>query len=101
MAVAIERTGSFEELLPAALASIPRSSNLTAADDWGPLLAAVLPGGYREGTELGAAQLRCLRALVDRDEVWRFTHLTAHWFQDSGLPTDRASLRTLLWRPPS
>lgn len=97
---AIERTGSFEELLPAALASIPRSSNLTAADDWGPLLTAVFPLGYSEGTKLGTAQRRYLRALVNRDEVWRFTHLTAHWFQNVGLPADRAFIRTLLQQLP-
>ncbi|WP_051950556.1 hypothetical protein [Actinacidiphila yeochonensis] len=48
LSAAIERT-SFEELLPAALASVPLSSNLTAAHDWGPLLAAAFPTAT-EGT---------------------------------------------------
>jgi hypothetical protein len=95
LSAAIGRT-TFEELLPAALASIPWSSNLTAAHDWGPLLAAAFPLGYSEGTQLTESQHRYLSALADRDEVWRFSHLTASWLQDVGLPTDRGTVQALL-----
>ena len=50
LAVAIDRTSDFEELLPAALASVPFCSNLTIADDWGPLLAAAFPSGHDRET---------------------------------------------------
>jgi hypothetical protein len=85
LSAAAERAG-FEELLPAALASVPLSSNLTAAHGWSPLLAAAFPLGHSEATELTPAQCRYLSALVDRDEVWRFSHLTAPWLQDVCLP---------------
>lgn len=92
---AIERA-TFEELLPAALAMVPLSSNLTVAHDWGPLLAAAFPSGFVESNELTPAQSRYLGALVERDAVWRFGHLTASWFQKVGLPADRDAVRTLL-----
>jgi hypothetical protein len=95
LAAAIERA-TFEELLPAALAMVPLSSNLTAADDWGPLLGAAFPSGYAQGNGLTAAQHRYLSALVERDAVWRFGHLTVSWLQDVGLPTDRDEVKALL-----
>ncbi|MBY8882994.1 hypothetical protein [Actinacidiphila acidipaludis] len=95
LAAAIERA-TFEELLPAALAMVPLCSNLTAAHDWGPLLGAAFPCGYAECD--GPTQLRheYLSALVERDAVWRFGHLTASWLRDVGLPTDRDAVKALL-----
>ncbi|MEV7525890.1 HEAT repeat domain-containing protein [Streptomyces sp. NPDC091371] len=96
LATAIDRAGDFEELLPAALASVPFSSNLTIAEDWGPLLASAFPSGYHQGAELTPAQHRYLAALADRDVCWRYTHLVASWFDDVGLPADRNAIRALL-----
>ncbi|MEV4943855.1 HEAT repeat domain-containing protein [Streptomyces zaomyceticus] len=96
LATAIDRTTEFEELLPAALASVPFCSNLTVADDWGPLLAAVFPSGYDRETPLTPAQHRYLKALVERDVCWRYTPLIRSWFDDIGLPPDRDALRTLM-----
>ncbi|MFF3838205.1 HEAT repeat domain-containing protein [Streptomyces sp. NPDC001930] len=96
LATAIDRTGDFEELLPAALASVPFCSNLTIAEDWGPLLAAAFPSGYDPGVRLTQAQHCYLNALADRDVCWRYTHLVTSWFDDLGLPADRDSIRALL-----
>ncbi|MFD9409796.1 HEAT repeat domain-containing protein [Streptomyces sp. NPDC059989] len=99
LAAAIDRATDFEELLPAALASVPYCSNGTITEDWGPLLAAAFPSGYDPGTDLTPAQHGYLAALVDRDVCWRFTHLIAPWFDDVGLPADRNAVRALLPRP--
>ncbi|MFF5790206.1 HEAT repeat domain-containing protein [Streptomyces sp. NPDC012693] len=99
LAAAIERTADFEELLPAALASVPFCSNLTIAEDWGPLLAAAFPSGYDEGADLTPAQHGYLEALADRDACWRYTHLVTSWFDDIGLPADRTAIRTILAGP--
>jgi hypothetical protein len=98
LATAIDRAHDFEELLPAALASVPFCSNLTIAEDWGPLLAAAFPSGYEQGAELTPAQHRYLDALADRDVCWRYTHLITSWFDDVGLPADRNAIRALLAR---
>lgn len=99
LAAAIDRVTSFEELLPAALAFVPLCSNLTVADDWGPLLAAAFPRGHDRGAELTAAQQAYLSALVEHDVCWRHTHLIASWFEDVGLPPDREAVRALLSGP--
>ncbi|MFC9706510.1 HEAT repeat domain-containing protein [Streptomyces sp. NPDC056943] len=96
LATAIERTSDFKELLPAALASVPFCSNLTIADDWGPLLAAAFPSGYSRGTQLTLAQHRYLNVLVDHDPCWRYTHLITSWFDDIGLPPARNAIRALV-----
>lgn len=96
LSAAIERANDFEELLPIAMASVPFCSNLTVADDWGPLLVAAFPAGYSQGSELTAAQKDYLGALAERDVCWRYTHLTASWFQDVGLPSDREAINVLL-----
>ncbi|MET9724337.1 HEAT repeat domain-containing protein [Streptomyces zaomyceticus] len=96
LATAIDRTNDFEELLPAALASVPFCSNLTVAEDWGPLLAAAFPSGYDRNTPLTSAQHRYLKALVERDVCWRYTHLITSWFDDIGLPSARDVLRALV-----
>ncbi|MFF3598129.1 HEAT repeat domain-containing protein [Kitasatospora indigofera] len=104
LAAAIERTDDFEELLAVAVACVPLCSNLTVGDDWGPLLAAAFPSGYRPEVELTAAQHRFLSALVDRDVCWRYTHLIASWFHDIGLPPDRDAIKVLLgntWQRPT
>jgi hypothetical protein len=99
LATAIDRAHDFEELLAAALASVPFCSNLTIAEDWGPLLAAAFPSGYEQGAELTPAQHRYLDALADRDVCWRYTHLITSWFDDVGLPADRNAIRALLAGP--
>lgn len=99
LAVAIDRTSDFEELLPAALASVPFCSNLTIADDWGPLLAAAFPSGHDRETPLTPAQHRYLNALVDHDLCWRHTHLITSWFDDVGLPPARNAIRALVTGP--
>ncbi|MFJ5829516.1 HEAT repeat domain-containing protein [Streptomyces sp. NPDC093089] len=99
LATAIDRAGDFEELLPAALASVPFCSNLTIAEDWGPLLAAAFPSGYNQGAKLTPAQHRYLDALAARDVCWRYTHLVTPWFDDVDLPVDRNAIRTLLTGP--
>ncbi|MGW1092463.1 HEAT repeat domain-containing protein [Streptomyces sp. NPDC002596] len=99
LTAAIDRAADFEELLPAALASVPYCSNLTVVEDWGPLLAAAFPSGYDQGTELTPAQHGYLAALVDRDVCWRYTHLITSWFDDAGLPADRNAIRALLPGP--
>ncbi|WP_245703302.1 HEAT repeat domain-containing protein [Streptomyces lushanensis] len=99
LSAAIERTADFEELLPAAMASVPLCSNLTIAEDWGPLLTAAFPSGYDEGADLTPAQRRYLSALADRDLCWRYTHLVTSWFNDIGLPADRNAIRALLSGP--
>lgn len=99
LAAAIERTADFEELLPAAMASVPFYSNLTIAQDWGPLFAAAFPSGYDQGTNLTLAQHRYLSALADRDMCWRHTQLTTSWFDDIDLPADRGAIRALLTGP--
>ncbi|WP_411111017.1 HEAT repeat domain-containing protein [Streptomyces sp. c-19] len=96
VATAIDRADDFEELLPVALASVPFSSNLTVAEDWGPLLAAAFPTGYQRGAELTPAQHRYLSALTERDTCWRYTRLITSWFDDVGLPADRNALRALV-----
>ncbi|MEU7697073.1 HEAT repeat domain-containing protein [Streptomyces sp. NPDC039028] len=101
LATAIDRASDFEELLPAALASVPFCSNLTIAEDWGPLLAAAFPYGYDQGAWLTPAQHRYLDALADRDVCWRYTHLVASWFDDVGLPADRNAIRAPLTGPRS
>jgi hypothetical protein len=98
LVTAIDRAHDFEELLPAALASVPFCSNLTIAEDWGPLLAAAFPSGFEQGAELTPAQHRYLDALADRDVCWRYTHLITSWFDDVGLPADRNAIRALLAR---
>ncbi|MEU7011454.1 hypothetical protein [Streptomyces sp. NPDC046332] len=101
LAAAIDRASDFEELLPAALASVPFSSNLTIAEDWGPLLAAAFPSGYDQGARLTPAQHRYLDALADRDVCWRYTHLVTSWFADVSLPADRNAIRAILTGPRS
>ncbi|WP_406433156.1 hypothetical protein [Streptomyces sp. NBC_01589] len=78
---------------------MPFCSNLTIAEDWGPLLAAAFPSGYDQSAKLTPAQHRYLEALADRDECWRYTHLIASWFDDIGLPSDRNAITALLARP--
>ncbi|MFJ6785872.1 hypothetical protein [Streptomyces yangpuensis] len=78
---------------------MPLCSNLTIAEDWGPLLAAAFPSGYNQGAELTPAQHRYLDALTDRDVCWRYTHLVTSWFDDVGLPPDRNAIRALLTGP--
>ncbi|MFE1961007.1 HEAT repeat domain-containing protein [Streptomyces sp. NPDC059479] len=99
LSAAIERATDFEELLPVAMASVPFCSNLTIAQDWGPLLAAAFPSGYDQGTNLTPAQHRYLNALADRDVCWRHTQLIASWFDDIGLPPARGAIRALLTGP--
>ncbi|MEV0281305.1 HEAT repeat domain-containing protein [Streptomyces sp. NPDC050610] len=99
LSAAIERATDFEELLPAAMASVPLCSNLTIAQDWGPLLAAAFPCDYDQGTNLTPAQHRYLSALADRDVCWRHTQLITSWFDDIGLPADRGAFRALLTGP--
>ncbi|MFF0110902.1 HEAT repeat domain-containing protein [Streptomyces hirsutus] len=99
LSAAIERAADFEELLPAAMASVPFCSNLTVAQDWGPLLAAAFPSGYDQGINLTPAQHRFLNALADRDVCWRHTQLITSWFDDIGLPSDRGAIRALLTGP--
>ncbi|MER5202714.1 HEAT repeat domain-containing protein [Streptomyces sp. NPDC002825] len=99
LSAAIERAADFEELLPAAMASVPFCSNLTIADDWGPLLAAAFPSGHEEGAKLTPAQHRYLQALVNRDVCWRYTQHITSWFDDIGLPPDRNAIRALLPGP--
>jgi hypothetical protein len=96
LATAIDRTHDFEELLPDPWAFVPFCSNLTIAEDWGPLLAAAFPSGYSRGAELTVAQHRYLAALPDRDVCWRYIRLVTSWFDDVGLPADRNAIRTLL-----
>lgn len=98
LSAAVERANHFEELLPVAMASVPFCSNLTVADDWGPLLAAAFPTGYSRHADLTPAQHRYLSGLADRDVCWRYTHLIASWLRDVGLPTDRDAIKTLLGR---
>lgn len=98
LSAAVERANHFEELLPVAMASVPFCSNLTVADDWGPLLAAAFPTGYSRHADLTPAQHRYLGALADRDVCWRYTHLIASWLRDVGLPTDRDAIEALLGR---
>ncbi|TXS52785.1 HEAT repeat domain-containing protein [Streptomyces sp. t39] len=99
LTAAIDRVTSFEELLPTATAFAPLCSNLTIADDWGPLLAAAFPRKHHPGAELTPAQHTYLSALVERDVCWRCTHLIASWFEDVGLPPDREAVRALLSGP--
>ncbi|MFD3657687.1 hypothetical protein [Streptomyces sp. NPDC058620] len=99
LSAAIERAADFDELPPAATASVLFCSTLTIAQDWGPLLAAAFPSGYDQGTDLTLAQHRYLSALADRDVCWRHTQLITSWFDDIGLPTDRDAIRALLTGP--
>lgn len=98
LSAAVERANHFEELLPVAMASVPFCSNLTVADDWGPLLAAAFPTGYSQDVDLTSAQHRYLSAIADRDVCWRCTHLIASWLRDVGLPADRDAIKALLGR---
>ena len=93
---AIQRTASFEDLLPAALAvaSGPASA-MTVESDWGPLLAAAFPTPP-SGT-LSPAQRAYLAALIANEQLWDPQHGNAHlWFKNLGLTYDRASCRALL-----
>ncbi|MFD6891712.1 HEAT repeat domain-containing protein [Streptomyces sp. NPDC059957] len=99
LTTAIDRVSDFEELLPSAMASVPFCSNLTIAEDWGPLLAAAFPSGYEQGAKLTPAQHRYLDALADRDVCWRYTQLITSWFDDIGLPADRNAIRAILAGP--
>lgn len=99
LSAAIERAADFEELLPAAMASVPYASNLTIAQDWGPLLAAAFPSGYDQGISLTPAQHRFLNALANREVCWRHTQLITSWFDDIALPSDRGAIRALLKGP--
>ncbi|MEV8333069.1 HEAT repeat domain-containing protein [Streptomyces niveus] len=99
LSAAIERAADFEELLPAAMASVPFCSNLTIAEDWGPLLAAAFPSGYDQGAKLTPAQHCYLDAIADRDVCWRYTHLIRSWFDGVGLPADRNAIRAILVGP--
>ncbi|MFJ7126224.1 HEAT repeat domain-containing protein [Streptomyces sp. NPDC098101] len=96
LSAAIERAAGFEELLPVAMASVPFCSNLTIAEDWGPLLAAAFPSGYDRNAQFTPAQHRYLSALADRDVCWRYTHLVTSWFSDVGLPSDQNAIKALL-----
>ncbi|WP_406054330.1 hypothetical protein OG462_03540 [Streptomyces sp. NBC_01077] len=81
------------------MASVPLCSNLTIAEDWGPLLAAAFPSGYDQGAKLTLAQHRYLGVLADRDVCWRYTQHVTSWFDDLDLPADRNAIRALLGRP--
>ncbi|MFH8576852.1 hypothetical protein [Streptomyces zaomyceticus] len=61
-----------------------------------PLLAAAFPSGYDRETPLTRAQHRYLKALVERDMCWRYTHLITSWFDDIGLPPARDVLGALV-----
>ncbi|MFJ9434817.1 HEAT repeat domain-containing protein [Streptomyces sp. NPDC101490] len=99
LATAIDRASNFEELLPAALASVPFCSNLTISEDWGPLLAAACPSPYDQDAQFTSAQHLYLDALSNHDACWRYTHLVTSWFDDVGLPADRNAIRALLAGP--
>ncbi|MEV7008693.1 hypothetical protein [Streptosporangium sp. NPDC051022] len=102
VAAAVRKTGSFEELLPAALGIAGMTNGWTVDFDWGPLLAAAFPEPVvlpeaAEPPALTGAQRRYLEALVTNDDVWDPRIGNAHrWFGAAGLTYDRDACRALL-----
>jgi hypothetical protein len=98
---AIARVGSFEELLPAAIAVAGMTSRQTVDSDWGPLLAAAFPAPRGRPLVLTAAQRRFLTALLGNAKVWddeRYAN-PRRWLERAGLPYRKEALRQLLDKP--
>jgi hypothetical protein len=91
---AVDRTKTFEELLPAALALVPHCSEYTVDSDWGPLLVKAFPAPF-EGT-LTPAQREFLTAIADHDENWGNISNKDSFLFDAGLPANRAELRAVI-----
>ncbi|MCE7011981.1 hypothetical protein LWC34_55605 [Kibdelosporangium philippinense] len=93
ISAAIERTNSFEELLPAALAVVPLGSGYTVDSDWGPLLAKAFPTPF-DG-ELTPAQRAFVSAIAEHDGNWDQTANQVVWLRKAGLPDTREQLRAV------
>ncbi len=93
IAAAVDRTESFEQLLPAALALAPMCSEYTVDSDWGPLLTKAFPEPYA-GT-FTPAQRKFVEALLDNDENWGNVSNRSGWLRDAGLPDERDGLRAV------
>lgn len=98
---AVKRVGSFEELLPAAIAVAGMTSRQTVDGDWGPLLAAAFPTPLRRPPGLTAAQRSFLAALLENSKVWEDERYAnpRRWLEGAGLPYKKEALRQLLDEP--
>jgi len=96
LAAAMERTATFEELLPAALALVPLASDYTVDRDWGPLLIKAFPQGFTSAADLTTAQRCFLDALVSNDACWGNIANKSRWLREAGLPERRTEIRSLL-----
>ncbi|MFJ8045463.1 HEAT repeat domain-containing protein [Kitasatospora sp. NPDC096147] len=92
----LDRADSFERVLPAALALVPRSSQYTVDREWGPLLAFAFAEPHAPEAPLTPAQHAFLAALVDHDPCWGRIGNRDVWLRGAGLPTSREDLRALL-----
>ncbi|WP_329133659.1 HEAT repeat domain-containing protein [Streptomyces sp. NBC_01476] len=101
LAAAIERTESFDALLPAALALLTMADEYTVDNDWGPLLAKAFPHGFTSAMALTASQRDFLEAVVGKDDCWGNIANRDRWLHGAGLPHRRAELRAILGRVPS
>ncbi|MFF5263873.1 HEAT repeat domain-containing protein [Actinomadura viridis] len=97
LAALLERTATFEDVLPAALAVARITSDFTVDRDWGPLLAKAFPRPYVPGDPLTAAQRAFLSALARnfgcfRDDIPD----RLPWLDAAGLPATRPAVQALL-----
>lgn len=92
----LDRARHFDEVLPAALALVPKYHQHTVDSEWGPLLACAFPTPYAPGRPLTEAQRAFLEALVGQDACWGTMANRVSWLRAAGLPTEREPLRDLL-----
>ncbi|SMD23307.1 HEAT repeat domain-containing protein [Kibdelosporangium aridum] len=93
ISAAIDRTETFEELLPAALAVVPLGSGYTVDSDWGPLLAKAFPAPF-DG-KLTPVQRQFVSAIAEHDRNWGQIANPLIWLRKAGLPETREELRAV------
>ena len=92
----LARTSTLEEILPAALALIPRAKKDTVDYEWGKLLARAFPPAAAT-QPLTPARREFLAALTANTPLWD-THFgnPRRWFAKAALPYDRDACLRLL-----
>ncbi|MFD4672479.1 hypothetical protein ACFWNN_22325 [Lentzea sp. NPDC058450] len=95
IAALLRRTTAFEDVAELAIGLV-MTSNGFDSDDWGPFVVRAFPDGW-PGT-LSAAQERLTSMLLANDRCWNPFVGGRRWFQQAGLPVERAELRALYVR---
>ena len=96
IAALCDRTTSFEDVLPAALACVPLASPYTVEYDWGVFLKTARRLGLEPSLKPFATYLE---ALVDRKDLWNPRNANAEsLFRSADLPYDRKACMRIVGR---